>query len=280
MKNYIFAMMAFLTSFIASAQGNWGGDQNRNTKMQPIGLMAGLNGSIIGSRPGLSSISEGDINLGIFIGRRPLSFLMFGGSSSHSEVVNYITPDIDPVCGCYQETTIKEFQNRLRINYFQAGFSYQKKGTAIYLTGGVASVQRSYPVIDSLGGLQMQTLSLKTLPMVSFSVKTIVGRDLLSVQGTGVADINYPIGKGSISYLLRFNAQENLFGGLRAGYISHEVSGHEFSFGPEFLFGSNDMFVDISLSFGGSYNPNPNEGFGLYISGAINLTRQNRSLFQ
>lgn len=280
MKNYIFAMMALLTSFVASAQGNWNSNQKKNSqRMQPIGLMLGMEGAFIGTRPELNTISQGDFNAGIFIGRKPLSFLMLGGVSSHSEIVNYISEEIDPICGCAQQTNIKDFQNRLKLSYFQVGVGYQKQGTIVYLTVGPTSVRRSFPVTDSLGFVSLKNISTKTRAIFSFSFKTLIEKDMLSVQGMGVVDLNYPIGKASISYLLHFNNQDNLFGGVRAAYVSHEVSGHEFMFGPELLIGDRGLFADFSVSFGGSYNPNSNEGFGLYIGGAINFTRQNRSLF-
>lgn len=291
MKQILFFLVLLVPQVLFS-QGNWSSNSSRsNNDMQPVGLLVSGGGTFIGGRAGLNTIAEGDFLAGIFLGRASWSVVVLAGVHSQSEIVNYQATQMayDPSCGCYpQETNIKDFQNYLKIGYFQGGIAFQEKGKSLYVAGGFASVSRSIPtVVDTLGTISMVPLQRFVSPSLSVSGRFRFGRDLFTIDGIAITkqdpfgDI---FGKASVSYLLGFNSQCNgtmLYGGLEGGFVQHAVSGKEFLFGPKFLLGSGqELPMDMSISFGASYNPHPEEGLGFYGNFSMAVNRQYKQVYR
>jgi hypothetical protein len=291
----IFAIFALVAPLIAFSQpGDWTDPKysrkgGKGGKLQPTGLMIGGEGTFIGGRQDLPTVTDGTFQVGMFIGRGSFSALFLAGVYGHSEITKNVIMGTayDPNCGCYPEQqVIRDFNRYFNAGFFQGGIAYQSKGSAFYLTVGLASLNRRVPtVVDTLGNVEMVSLPRVTAPAISFSGKFRVGRDMFTAdllafpKRDALGDV---FGKASLSYLLGFDLNDDtqLYGGVQAGYIAHAVTGQEFLFGPKFLLGSSDIPLDVNLSFGGSYNPNPDEGLGFYITFGMMVNRQNKFLYR
>lgn len=294
MNKLFVILLVFLAPCILYSQGAWNSNQKTAKKgrggseLQPIGLLLGGDGTLIAGRTGLPSIAEGNFNAAMFVGPGAVSAVILAGAHSHSEITSYSTQSMqyDPYCGCYPQTqTARDFSPYLRTGHFQVGLAFQTEGTILYVTAGIANVHRIAPTWTSDTTLEMISLPRYTSPVFSFSGKFKVSeKDILTADVLAFAKkdaFGQMFGKASVSYLFGFNPPpKKLYGGIQASYLSHSVSGHEFMFGPKFLFGTaGSIPTDISLSFGGSYNPDPNEGLGFYVTFGVSVNRQYKFIY-
>lgn len=291
MKKF-FAIIFVVLGLSAQAQQGWrqAGNYSRqpraNTNLKHIGFMAEGGVTWITGRAGLPTTLDGQFQGGVFFGGGNISVLLLAGITDQSELIKSSSGQMywDPMCGC-QTAQSSDSQNYLRVGYGQLGIAFQGEGYALNLTGGVASVARSRWVeIDSTQSfIQMPRV---ISPMAQISGQFKAGRDLILIEGQIVPRSEFmyrPLfARGRASYLLGVDKhRQQLFVGVQAGYIQHAVSGHEFLLGPHLVLngGPQARVFNLELAGGVAYNPNPQEGLGLFITFVMKVNRQNKLVY-
>jgi|GEM_PF-4343868 len=283
-----------------SAQGVWDQYGSSSSKkstsgdQKPFGLMVGGDGGFLG-RSGDATMADGSIYAGMLFGRKELQFVMMAGSYGQSEVVKYSGDTYDAVCGCYTQTTLRDFENHLSVGYFQAGFAYAKQNTALYATVGIAQVNRKIPtwvpLNDSLETLEMVKLPRETVLSGSFSGMFKTNSDIVMIEGQGFLSSEI-FGRVRASYLLGFD-QGQFYGGPLVGFNSNAVTGfnpisdfeyspgYELLVGPQLLIsGTDEMNIfQANLSGGVAYNTVPGKGIGFWVNFSLSVSRLNKKIF-
>lgn len=293
MKYFVIVLnLVSLLGSNVSAQGVWGSSSSKKSSQKPFGLMVGFDAGMLGRSDNLT-MAEGNFYAGMLFGRKETQLVLMAGSFSESEIVE-VQQDgnvyWDPACGCQTQSPVRDFSNRLKIGYFQAGFAYAKKNTTLYAVAGIGQVNRRsamwLPLNDSLEVLEMVQQPRKTALSGAFSGMFKKNSDLVIIDGLGFFTRSEIFGRAKASYLLGFDKGQ-FYGGPLVGLNSNAVtgfeggSGYEILFGPQLLIsGTEELNIAYAnLSGGVAYNTVPGRGIGFWFNFSMSLSRLNKSIF-